>query len=232
MKCLIQISQRSVQLLSKYAMDIRKMIDLLEAAQSEPEPASVDVEPEVRSASQKVAQKARSPVATPPQPLPVIPLLVLTHPGSACGSADSLLGRYDARSSRDGLSHELERWDGHILVVDGELSDEISMYMTYNRALEHALHRAKGAGLISARVFACDNLTPNWPTKVAKAVKAMRLPTDNPIVVSGAWFVPNEQYGCVNATDRALGRAGYTNIRISDYVVVDPMGGSEDDEDD
>jgi hypothetical protein len=174
---------------------------------------------------------AKAAKAKPVPEQPVVPLLVLTHPGSACGSADNLLGRYDARASRDGLIIELNHWTGHILVVDGELSDEIPMYMTYSRALEGALHRAKNAGLIAGRIFACDNLTPNWPPKVAKAVKAMKLQPDNPIVVTGAWHCPGENFGCVNASERALVKAGFTQVRISDYAVIDP-GTGEDEEDD
>jgi hypothetical protein len=208
-------------------MDIRSIINLLEAAQKEPATAPV-TQPEAPPAP---TIPPKSPQAKPAPAQPVAPLLVLTHPGSACGSADHLLGRYDARASRDGLIIELERWTGHILVVDGELSDEIPQYMTYARALDGALHRAKNAGLFSSRIFACDNLTPNWPPKVAKAVKALKLPAETPIVVSGAWHCPGEKFGCVNATDRALKRTGFINVRISDYAVIDP-GTGEDEEDD
>lgn len=198
-------------------MDIRSIINLLEAAQNEP-------------VSTPVAQQAPPEEVTAPEQ-PVVPLLVLTHPGSACGSADSLLGRYGARASRDGLIIELNGWRGHILVADGELSDEISSYPTYSMALERALSQAARDKLVAKRIFACDNQTPNWPSKVAKTVKALKLPPETPIVVSGAWHCPGEAYGCVNASASALKRAGFSQVRISDYAAIDPGTGEEEEDD-
>jgi hypothetical protein len=218
--------ESAVNIFLNTSMDIRSIINLLEAAQNEPAPAPVA--PEAPPVPTKPA-KATKP--TPALKQPLVPLLVLTHPGSACGSADNLLGRFDGRAGRDGLKIELDHWRGHILVADGELSEEIPDYPTLATSLDRALAQAARDKLIAKRVFACDNLTPNWPSKVAKTVKAMKLPPETPITVSGAWHCPGEAFGCVNATARALSRAGFTQVHISDYAVIDPGDGEDEDDD-
>lgn len=151
-----------------------------------------------------------------------IPLLVMVHPGSACGSADMNLGKSQASAERAGLINDLNAWKGHLLIVDGELSDEIPRYPQFDTAIIAALNAAKQAGHASGRIFACDNLTPSWPGKVAKAVSKLKLEPQNRIVLTGAWyFTDNSGAGCVNATERALRKAGFQNIQISDNVVHD-----------
>ncbi len=39
-------------------------------------------------------------------------VLVVVHPGSACGSANFNIGQFEARSAREELADELTRWDG------------------------------------------------------------------------------------------------------------------------
>ena len=69
------------------------------------------------------------------------PILVLVHPGSACGSADMNLGKFEARAARAELAYELDYWHGTLLVIDGELSDELPWYPQLDRAITECLAR-------------------------------------------------------------------------------------------
>lgn len=154
-------------------------------------------------------------------------VLVIVHPGSACGSADSHLGRFQARAGRDGLVLEANGWRGGVIVIDGALSDELPRYPAWNAAINGCLTRAKAQGLVSLRVFACDDETPNWPGVFAKAVAALRVPKKSSFEVSGAWYCPDDSAGCVNAAYDALTAMGY-HADVSDYAIVDPDGDADE----
>jgi hypothetical protein len=62
-------------------------------------------------------------------------LLVIVHPGSACGSADFNLGKFEARAARDTLRGAIEDWEGGVIVIDGELSDELEHVPSLARAM-------------------------------------------------------------------------------------------------
>jgi hypothetical protein len=143
----------------------------------------------------------------------VEPLLILVHPGSACGSADFNLGRSVAKAERQGLITDLNNSNGGLLVVDGDISDELPRYPALKGAIDEALARAKSRGLIAQRVFACDMKTTNWPTKVKKMVQNMQLDPQTPIEVTGAWV--DGETGCVVAVYQTLQSLGFKNLVIS-----------------
>lgn len=149
-------------------------------------------------------------------------LLIAVHPGSACGSADFNIGKFEARAYRDGIVSELNSWVGPVLIVDGELSDELPHYPVLNAAIDSALSRADASGFGSGRIYACAMNTPDWPQKVASAVSKLKVSRDTSIGLTGAWYSPNGGDGCVNHTHAALSEAGYTSIDILDSVVPEP----------
>lgn len=203
-------------------------MNLLESYQNDttgsPTPDSVATQPEpVKTVSKKPAKKPSQKQATQKQ----APLMVLVHPGSACGSANDLLGRYDAQAGRDGLVIDLNDWNGHIIVADGELSDEIPSYRLYNTAILNALQRAEANGLVSGRVFACDNMTENWPSVVFAQIEKIGLSKDTPIKLTGAWYLDDDSSGCVNSMERILKSNGYNKAYVSDFAIRDPSGDDE-----
>lgn len=160
------------------------------------------------------------------------PLMVLVHPGSCCGSANFNLGKYFARAERDHLAHDLNRWNGAIIVADGELSDELPDYPELNSALLGALQRAAEAGHAAKRISACAMNHPDWPKRILKAVKEAGYVAGETIALTGAWV---GQHGCVDASQAILTGAGFsTNVLDSAFweTSEDDDADNEDDEDD
>jgi hypothetical protein len=155
------------------------------------------------------------------------PLLIVVHPGSACGSADFNIGQTLAQAAREALTRELEGWKGHILVVDGELSEELPDYRFYNRALESAIDDADDNGFKARRIYACAMNTPNWPARVSKAVS--KLPKSTRIGITGAWFHHMDNDGCVNHVHAVISQLGFARVDVLDSAVsIDD--GDEDEE--
>ncbi len=161
-------------------------------------------------------------------------LLIVVHPGSACGSADFNLGRQEARAEREYLASDIMNWDGGVLIVDGELSDELPQYSELDGAIKSALTKAKNRGLISERIYACDNTgSPthggNWCAAVAASVA--HLPRDIKVEITGIWYFENDEAGCVNAVYDTLSALGFSP-QVRDSAIRDPGGNDyEDDED-
>lgn len=152
---------------------------------------------------------------------PVPSILVIVHPGSACGSADFHLGRSQAGAERDGLVIEINGWQGGVIVVDGELSDELPRYGELNAAILGCLARAASKQLTSMRVFACDNLTADWPAKVKRTIARLKLPKETRFVVTGAWYCRDDTSGCVNTAYDIVASLGYP-VEVGEWAVVDP----------
>lgn len=152
------------------------------------------------------------------------PLLIMVHPGSACGSLNSAFGKSAGGAYRAGLVIDLNNSKGGVLIVDGEFSDEIPYYSDFNSAIASALQRAQTSGFPSARILADDD-DPNWVRKTLKAVRDMGVVATDRITVSGIWVGTREGFGvtsgCVTAVFRSLKRAGYTNIEVSEWAIPD-----------
>jgi hypothetical protein len=127
-------------------------------------------------------------------------ILVVVHPGSACGSADFNLGT-EAGPAREALAVEIMTWPHAMLVVDGDLNDEIEHYAMLAIALENA-GDVKERKMI--RVQACDP-TEGWPEIVGKALDDEWPGGPHDVLVTGAWVEPDDG-GCVNAVVQAVGR--------------------------
>lgn len=165
---------------------------------------------------------------------PSSPLLVLVHPGSACGSADFNLGRYLAQAERDMLADRLDKWNGAIVVIDGSLSDELSQsrFRQLGSAIENCLKRAKDGGFISHREFGCDDVHPHQTDAVKTVVSRFRLrPASTHIVATGCWYDDtDEDTGCVNDVANAFRKLRF-DVDIDDSVLRLTSDEEEDDED-
>lgn len=146
-------------------------------------------------------------------------ILVLVHPGSACGSATFNLGNDEARRARSELTHELNAWTGGVIVIDGELSDELEGWPIYANAIEGALERARQAGHVSVRL---DGHDPAHLARIREFVRREpELSHAADFTVSGAWYHPEDETGCVGTTVSAL-RALGCRAQVSDAAVCMP----------
>lgn len=153
-------------------------------------------------------------------------LLVLVHPGSACGSANFNIGKLDAGAAREALISTLQSWQGGILVIDGELSDELPFYPSLDRAIKNALSSAVEHGQISRRVEGDD---PDQMDRIREFVQEMpELQRSAHFEVTGAWYHPEDGGGCVGSVLKELERMG-CRATLSDSAVT--MDFEVDDED-
>lgn len=128
-------------------------------------------------------------------------MLVVVHPGSACGSADFNLGLIPASQYRDRMARTIHDWDGEIVVVDGVQSSEIPVYAQISLALENAKERVSGF----RRIEACWS-DDDWQNRV---YEEMGDGAGRKALVTGAWYHREDDGGCVNAVLEVLGRRGY-----------------------
>lgn len=126
-------------------------------------------------------------------------ILVVVHPGSACGSADFNLGT-DAGAAREALAAEIMAWSDDMLVIDGDLSDELEHYAVLAIALDNAGDDKRRR---MVRTVACD-LHEGWPAMVGTTVDAEWPNGPHDILITGAWL-HGDGGGCVNAVLQAVG---------------------------
>lgn len=154
---------------------------------------------------------ASTSAPTPPHELP--PILVLVHPGSACGSANYNLGRTEARCARESLVHCLDDHAGGLIVIDGDFSDELPDYPDLNQAIHKAIQRATDAGQVALRVMGDDGQDFNQTRAIASVLEAHPDLKSHPFIVTGAWYeapTPDdtEPGGCVGSVLTALATLG------------------------
>lgn len=150
------------------------------------------------------------------------PILVVVHPGSACGSADFNLGsRLNGDAARDGLRHEFDGWRGGVIVLSGTLDDELPNYPALNTALDGLLERAKAAGKVAIRARAED------PAQASVIKRLLGNPKNrgSEYVVTGAWLYDKEQ-GCVGDVIQAIRSLGFP-VMVSDMAITDESFGEE-----
>ena len=152
------------------------------------------------------------------------PILVVVHPGSACGSADFNLGRFDARAGREGLIREFDNWNGGIIILSGALDDELPSYPSLNTALNGALDRAKATGKVALRVKAHD---PTQATVIKRLLKSEKN-RGSEYIITGAWHYDNDG-GCVGDTYKAIRSLGL-KATISEMALSDDDDVEDDDE--
>lgn len=157
-------------------------------------------------------------------------LLVIVHPGSACGSADFNIGRYDAQAQRDGLTHSIASWAGNVIVLSGDFDGELRQprYVALGTAIKGALARAKANKQIAIMKRAPD---PEQVEVIAQIMAKLQLPPETRIEVTGAWTGHQEE-GCVDSVMHALHKMGYAKAFISDNAIFIDNDHDEDDDDD
>jgi hypothetical protein len=140
-------------------------------------------------------------------------VLVVVHPGSACGSADFNYGsREIAEWRRQLLIEEWDNWRGGAIVLDGALTDELPNYVELSRALQDLLTRAGAGNSVSLRLEAPD---PEQEGVLEAALQEIQLPKNlTTFVVTGAWLYPG-YLGCVGGVYRALQSMEYRAILSS-----------------
>ena len=129
--------------------------------------------------------------------------LVVVHPGSACGSADFNLGGVEAAQARERLSNTVFKWTGPVLVIDGELSDELAIYAL--PAL--ALINKEDAGS-TERTMACALTSDDWVEKACLFISE-RVNPETEILLTGAWHQKEDRKGCIDAVEKNLNEMGY-----------------------
>lgn len=143
------------------------------------------------------------------------PVLIIVHPGSACGSADMNLGRENADIQRMDMICTINEWRGGVLVIDGEFSDELSGFgmrrewQELGNAIDQALSLASQSGNVSGRILGDD---ASEFTQMEAAVQLVHdydlTPSKTPITLTGAW-IHDDGEGCVNSVRDALRPLGF-----------------------
>ncbi len=134
-------------------------------------------------------------------------ILVVVHPGSACGSADfNYNSRQTAEACRQRLIWEWRDWCGVVIVIDGALSDELPQYPQFNAALDELLTRARSGGFLAIRAPGDD---PDQDRVITPVLRKWKLPKDGArFLVTGAWHYPGSG-GCVGSVCNTIRALGY-----------------------
>lgn len=149
-------------------------------------------------------------------------VLVLVHPGSACGSANFNLGRDEARAARQGLTRGINTWDGDFLVIDGALSSELSSYPMLEESILKALARSAAAGHVAERAYGCDSEDYDQTKCIQDLVRRHGYsPSEATFEVTGAWLHP-EKEGCVGSVIQTLEALGFKATPCDHAVFIDP----------
>lgn len=169
------------------------------------------------------------------------PLLIVVHPGSACGSADMNLGRDEADSQRAEMQAFVDQWQGGIVVIDGALSEELGpnswrrSWREWGESLERALARARERGLLAQRVLGDDGGESELDQMQATAALVAEhglTPAQTAITLTGAW-IDNDGGGCVHSVREVLETLGFTpTIEAAMDLDAVPEAGWEDAEED
>lgn len=115
-----------------------------------------------------------------------------------------------------------------MLVLDGVLSDELPHFPALDCAIGVALERGAARGL-GIRLEADD---PEHSEIARRFVVEHKLPVDAEIALTGAWYDPSNQHGCVNGVLHALAAAGYERVRVLESAAsLDDEAADEWDED-
>lgn len=156
-------------------------------------------------------------------------VMVVVHPGSACGSANFNLGKSVANGERDFLAQDIANWREGILVIHGTYSDELIHYSNLNSALNNTFANADREGKLAMRIFACDDATDGWEKYVAAVLS--HIPRDTRLEITGIWYFDDDSAGCVNAVyDEAIA-LGFKSVNVRDSAIHDPHGDGNEDED-
>lgn len=141
-------------------------------------------------------------------------LLVVVHPGSACGSADFNLGMDLARACRDSLIADIKAWRGGAIVITGGLCDEIKRpaYAALDVAISNCLRRARYGRLVSKKVRGPSaDLHYCQTHAIHDVIRKLRLsPASVCFELTGAWYDSGIRgCGCVNSVHDKVVNLGF-----------------------
>lgn len=149
-------------------------------------------------------------------------VLILVHPGSACGSATHNLGSQLAQSYRRELIEDISNWTGDMLVIDGELSEELRdpAFQALGRTIRAALGRCRAAGYRTRRSWGCDNIPPHQADRIQAWLEDGTInPKTMRISLTGAWY-NDDGGGCVGGVEQLLLNSGF-EVDVRDSVVCE-----------
>lgn len=145
--------------------------------------------------------------------------LVIVHPGSACGSANYNIGRFEARAARDAIASLCDHWDTGVIVLDGETSEDLAEFPMFAGAIERAVERARGAGHLAIRQYAHD---PDQVEAIQEIARSHPHLLASPVLVTGAWYHPeNDGFGCVNSVIDAINAMGGQAVVAEAVVAIE-----------
>lgn len=153
-------------------------------------------------------------------------LLIVVHPGSCCGSADFNCGDEAAEAARNILAEDLDGWTGALAVIDGELSSDLRQrrYRGLGSAMERALERAAGAGVPTIRIQGDHEDEFNQVSAALSLSDSLGLASGAwKVEVTGAWYDPTGDEGCVNSVVEALASVGVSATVRSSAVILDEI---------
>lgn len=158
-------------------------------------------------------------------------VLILVHPGSACGSADFNLGRNAARDARQRLIDELNGWSGGVVVIDGLLSSDLldSKFSPLNDALLGVIDRAEIEGLESRRIYGCDSDDHDQVQAIEQCAHEIGVTAHGmEFFVTGAWF-NGKGGGCVGSVLGELRRLGLRACVLESAIMEDVDDDADED---
>lgn len=158
--------------------------------------------------------------------------LVVVHPGSALGSANMNLGKFEARAARAALAFALEQWEGDVVVIHGEMSDELPYYPRLQEAIQGVLERNRASGHHASEVQGDDAQAHNQEAAIdAWLVDQGIIPGAMKFCVTGAWYHPEDGGGCVGSVVDRLRERGHSAEVDASAVEID-LNASEDENED
>jgi hypothetical protein len=138
-------------------------------------------------------------------------ILVVVHPGSALGSADFNLGEEEASAGRVRLMAAMDEHNGDVLIIHGNLSDELSRFPDFQAALSEMIERNTRLGNVADEVRGDDQADHNQVAAIAQWVSQQKLVPDQcEFFVTGAWYHSNSKGGCVGSVVDKLHEMGFT----------------------
>lgn len=166
---------------------------------------------------------------SPKSKIPPTKILVLVHPGSACGSTDMSLGLSTGAAERQGLIQDLNSQSPQALVIlEGLFNNELSWpkYLDLGQAITSLTTRTKDAG---GQVFRRTAPDPTQMLVIRRLVSEQKWhPSHITFDLTGAWTNSEDPgSGCVNSVALALRKMGFT-ATIRDSAVDEVANGQRD----
>lgn len=144
-------------------------------------------------------------------------VLLMVHPGSACGSANFNIGQIQADQGRAGLIEDIDHAvqnNMHIIVLSGDFDDEIPYFPDLNKAYGEAIKPV--AGRVRKAVYAGDPDQIDVTQEIVKGLGGKA--KDIHFLVSGCCLLDADKEvkeGCVGSVYETLKSCSLQNILIS-----------------